>query len=64
MRIHLANRLYLSYIRGVDYIGLNEAIQVTFAIYHMAKNIGASVDRYCLSTTPTQLLPLTPNVIG
>jgi hypothetical protein len=29
---------YLSYIRGVDYKGLNGS--VTFAIYHMARNIG------------------------
>jgi hypothetical protein len=29
---------YLSYIRGVDYKGLNESI--ISAIYHMARNIG------------------------
>jgi hypothetical protein len=29
---------YLSYIRGVDYKGLNGS--VTSAIYHMARNIG------------------------
>jgi hypothetical protein len=29
---------YLSYIRGVDYKGLNGSI--TSAIYHMARNIG------------------------
>jgi hypothetical protein len=31
-------RSYLSYIRGVDYKGLNRS--VTSAIYHMAQNIG------------------------
>jgi hypothetical protein len=31
-------RSYLSYIQGVDYKGLNGS--VTFAIYHMARNIG------------------------
>jgi hypothetical protein len=33
-----ASRSYLSYIRGVDYKGLNRS--VTSAIYHMARNIG------------------------
>jgi hypothetical protein len=33
-----ATRSYLSYIRGMDYKGLNGS--VTFAIYHMARNIG------------------------
>jgi hypothetical protein len=33
-----AIRSYLSYIQGVDYKGLNGS--VTFAIYHMARNIG------------------------
>jgi hypothetical protein len=33
-----ATGYYLSYIRGVDYKGLNES--VTSAIYHMARNIG------------------------
>jgi hypothetical protein len=33
-----ATRSYLSYIRRVDYKGLNGS--VTSAIYHMARNIG------------------------
>jgi hypothetical protein len=33
-----ATRSYLSYIRGVDYKGLNGS--VTSTIYHMAQNIG------------------------
>jgi hypothetical protein len=33
-----ATGFYLSYIRGVDYKGLNGS--VTSAIYHMAQNIG------------------------
>jgi hypothetical protein len=33
-----ATRSYLSYIRGVDYKGLNGS--VTSMIYHMAQNIG------------------------
>jgi hypothetical protein len=33
-----ATGFYLSYIRGVDYKGLNGS--VTFMIYHMARNIG------------------------
>jgi hypothetical protein len=33
-----ATRSYLSYIRGVDYKGLNGS--VTSTIYHMARNIG------------------------
>jgi hypothetical protein len=33
-----ATRSYLSYIRGVDYKGLNGS--VTSTIYHMTRNIG------------------------
>jgi hypothetical protein len=33
-------KLYLSYIRRVDYRGLNKAIIATFVIYHMVRNIG------------------------
>jgi hypothetical protein len=36
--ISFATRSYLTYIRGVDYKGLNES--VTLAVYHMARNIG------------------------
>jgi hypothetical protein len=35
-KISLATHPYLSYIRGVDYKGLNKAIIVTFVTYHMA----------------------------
>jgi hypothetical protein len=28
--------LYITYAQGMDYRGLNEAIIVTFAIYHMS----------------------------
>jgi guanylate kinase len=37
-KFSFTTRSYLSYIRGVDYKGLNGS--VTFAIYHMAQNIG------------------------
>jgi hypothetical protein len=31
--------LYITYAHGMDYRGLNEAIIVTFAIYHTSWNI-------------------------
>jgi hypothetical protein len=31
--------LYITYAQGTDYRGLNEAIIVTFVIYHMSRNI-------------------------
>jgi hypothetical protein len=31
--------LYITYAQGMDYRGLNEAIIVTFAIYHTSRNI-------------------------
>jgi hypothetical protein len=37
-KFSFATRFYLSYIRGVDYKGLNGS--VTSVIYHMAWNIG------------------------
>ena len=48
----------MTYIRGVDYKGLNGS--VTSTIYHTTQNIGCTIGKQHISTTLTQCRPLTP----